>query len=137
MAGLDSRLTTTKPVIAATAAIRYERNLAHPPMLMGNSFHCVHKTDGISHCVHKTDGISFYSYRALLSRERPQTDLYFVGQEMDPTWLIHHAHAPVQSVGWLFTESAGFTSLGIYRCRSSHRTYRCTNGVGDSFRYHL
>jgi hypothetical protein len=52
---LDSRLTTTKPVIAATEAIRYARNLAQPPMLTRNSFHCVHKTDGMS----------FYSYRAL------------------------------------------------------------------------
>ena len=52
---LDSRLTTTKPVIAATEAIGYARNLTRLPMLTQNSFIV---------CT-RPDGMSFYSYRAL------------------------------------------------------------------------
>ena len=54
--GLDSRLTTTKPVIAATAAIRYGRNPPRPPMLMRNSFYCARDRRHV-----------LYSYRACLS----------------------------------------------------------------------
>jgi hypothetical protein len=54
---------------------------------------------------------------------------------MDPTWLLQHRHATVHSVGWLFTQSADFTSIGIYRCHKAHATYRCANAIGDAFRY--
>lgn len=73
----------------------------------------------------------------LLSNHRcgygqPETDAYFVWDELVPNIRFHH---PLRSIGWQFTDSAGFTSLGIYRGAKNGRSYRFTNAVGDSFRY--
>ena len=59
----------------------------------------------------------------------PQSDAYFIAIEASP----FPSH--VRSVGWQFTESAGFTSIGRFAARKSGRTYVFTNAVGDSFRY--
>jgi hypothetical protein len=66
----------------------------------------------------------------------PQTDVYFVGQEMSYAGRVYYTH----EVGWLFASSglfieAGMTPVGIYHCGYKHHTITCSNRVGDSFRY--
>lgn len=68
-------------------------------------------------------------------REAPQSDIYFVGQELDPIWLVHHPHTRVRSVGWQFAQSGGFQAIGRYSCNKRRGTCRCANAVGDAFRY--
>ena len=71
----------------------------------------------------------------------PQSDAYFVQQEM--VYGCGRASIPGQStcrvgtkyVGWQFTDSAGFGSIGTYRCSRRARTFVCSNAVGDSFKY--
>jgi hypothetical protein len=60
------------------------------------------------------------------------SDAYLVTVEIYPSIRMH---LPVPPAGWQFTESAGFTSLGIFRVKRLKRTYVFTNAVGDSFRY--
>lgn len=68
-------------------------------------------------------------------------DVYFVEQEMiwgcGPGSLPNRGgcHVGAREVGWQFTDSAGFDSIGIYRCKRRHLEFTCTNRVGDSFRY--
>ena len=59
-----------------------------------------------------------------------ESDAYFVGQEM---WL--DGHVVDLMPGWIFTDSAGFDSLGGFPCKHRRRTYVCTNAVGDSFSF--
>lgn len=68
-------------------------------------------------------------------REAPQTDAYFVGQEM--TWAGHFVYprGKHSSAGWQFVDSAGFDSIGRYGCSRHHAWVQCTNAVGDSFKY--
>jgi hypothetical protein len=65
----------------------------------------------------------------------PQSDAYFVGQELwwgsKSTGHLRH----VSEVGWQFTDSAGFGPVGVYSCTRSRRTVTCTTRLGDSFRY--
>lgn len=65
-------------------------------------------------------------------RHQPESDAYFIGDEVYPLVRLHRA---VRAIGWQFTESAGFTSLGIYHVSKRGGTYTFTNAVGDSFRY--
>jgi len=60
------------------------------------------------------------------------SDAYLVTVEIYPSIRMH---VPISSAGWQFTESAGFTSLGIFHVKRLGRTYVFTNAVGDSFRY--
>jgi hypothetical protein len=63
---------------------------------------------------------------------QPESDAYFVAVEVVANIRFHH---PTHSVGWQFTESAGFTSVGIYRGSKQGRSYVFTDAVGDSFKY--
>jgi hypothetical protein len=63
---------------------------------------------------------------------QPETDAYFVFDEVVPNIRFHH---PLRSVGWQFTDSAGFDSLGHYVGKRSGKSLVFTNAVGDSFRY--
>jgi hypothetical protein len=60
------------------------------------------------------------------------SDAYLVTVEVYPSIRMH---LPVTAAGWQFTESAGFTSLGVFRVSRRGRTYVFANAVGDSFRY--
>ena len=74
-------------------------------------------------------------------RQAPQTDVYFVQQEM--IYGCGKGSVPNRSnckvgaaeVGWQFVDSAGFNSIGRFRCRHRQLIYTCTNAMGDSFRY--
>jgi hypothetical protein len=46
----------------------------------------------------------------------------------------HHVRLNAR-VGWLFVDSAGFDSIGIFHCKRRNLAFTCTNAVGDSFRY--
>jgi hypothetical protein len=59
----------------------------------------------------------------------PQSDAYFVSIEGYYAARFH----PGSSLGWQFVQSAGFTSLGVFR-RQGH-SYTFTNAVGDSFKF--
>lgn len=65
----------------------------------------------------------------------PQSDAYFVYQEMwwGPKPSGHLGNT--RSAGWQFTDSAGFGSIGTYRCARRGRSVTCTTRLGDSFRY--
>ena len=65
----------------------------------------------------------------------PQSDVYFVAQEM--WWGSKRTGRLLRArqAGWQFVDSAGFGSIGTYRCTHASRTVTCTNRVGDSFRY--
>jgi hypothetical protein len=65
-------------------------------------------------------------------RHQPETDPYFVAVEVYPSIRMHMR---VTSAGWQFTESAGFTSSGVYHVRRAAQSYVFTNALGDSFRY--
>jgi hypothetical protein len=65
-------------------------------------------------------------------RGQPESDAYFVEDEVIPNIRFHH---PLASVGWQFTDSAGFNSLGRYIGKRSGKSLTFTNAVGDSFRY--
>jgi hypothetical protein len=65
----------------------------------------------------------------------PQSDAYFVGQEMTWAGRFVYPHGRNSEVGWQFTDSAGFDSIGIYRCSRQGSWAQCTNAVGDSFKY--
>jgi hypothetical protein len=74
-------------------------------------------------------------------REGGDSDVYLVEQEM--IFGCGRGSEPGRSgckvgakvVGWQFTDSAGFTSIGVFPCRHHGPTYTCTNAVGDSFSY--
>jgi hypothetical protein len=74
-------------------------------------------------------------------RGAPQSDVYFVQQEMiygcgrDSIPNRRGCKVGAARVGWAFTDSAGFDSIGIFHCKRRDLTYTCTNAVGDSFRY--
>ncbi len=61
-----------------------------------------------------------------------ENDAYFVEAEL--LGNIRSGH-PLRPIGWQFTFSAGFGSIGIYHGRRKGSGYVFTNGVGDSFRY--
>ena len=74
-------------------------------------------------------------------REGGSSDVYLVEQEMVSG--CGRGSVPGRSgckvagndVGWQFTDSAGFNSIGRFPCRHHGHTFTCTNGVGDSFSY--
>lgn len=63
---------------------------------------------------------------------QPSDDPYLVWDELVPDIRFHRGTAPI---GWQFTESAGFTSIGIFHGSKHGKTYTFSNAVGDSFRY--
>ena len=63
---------------------------------------------------------------------QPETDAQLVSRQVAPNIRFHH---PTHPVGWQFTESSGFNSIGIYHGSKRGRSYQFTNAVGDSFRY--
>jgi hypothetical protein len=63
---------------------------------------------------------------------KPQSDPYFAAIQLAPEIRLH---MPIQYIGWAFTQSAGFGSLGAYRVTRNGATYVMTNAVGDSFTY--
>jgi hypothetical protein len=60
------------------------------------------------------------------------SDAYLVTVEIYPSIKMHQ---PVKEAGWQFTESAGFTSLGVFHAQRHERTYLFRNAMGDAFRY--
>ncbi len=63
---------------------------------------------------------------------RPETDAYFVEAELSYNIQVHK---PLRSIGWQFTNSIGFNSLGRYTGKRRGRSLIFTNAVGDAFRY--
>jgi len=59
-------------------------------------------------------------------RAAPQSDAFFV---------TNGGATGSGSIGWDFTQSAGFNSVGTYHQRMRGRTHVFTNALGDSFQY--
>ena len=64
--------------------------------------------------------------------QQPEGDADLVSSEVIPNIRSHHS---THSVGWHFSESEGFHSIGIYHGEKQGRSYVFTNSVGDSFKY--
>jgi hypothetical protein len=61
-------------------------------------------------------------------------DAYMVGQEM---WRGTKSSGYVGwlNPGWIFTDSAGFGSIGSFPCKRQRASYVCRNAVGDAFKF--
>jgi hypothetical protein len=62
----------------------------------------------------------------------PQSDAYFVAIQI---WPDIRLHLPVQSIGWSFTDSAGYGLIGDLHVTRNGQTWTAINALGDSFRY--
>jgi hypothetical protein len=61
-----------------------------------------------------------------------EDDAYLIAVEFGPQFFGRH-RAP--TLGWQFTQSAGFNSIGAFRGHKSGSTFVFRNAVGDSFKY--
>lgn len=83
----------------------------------------------LPHGSHGAPGRLYSNYNC--GREQV-SDAYLVAVEIYPSIRMHQR---VSEAGWQFTESAGFTSLGVFHAHRHGRTYVFSNAVGDAFRY--